>query len=45
MSQWTVLHIFYHYPPVVVGYAKRSVEIVKNTRPFSKSIIITPPYR
>jgi len=43
MSQWTVLHIFHHYPPVVVGYARRSYEIVKNTRPFAKSTIITPP--
>lgn len=40
---WTVLHIFYHYPPVLSGYAKRSHEIVKHTSAFAKSIIVTPP--
>jgi len=43
MSQWTILHFFHHYPPVVSGYAKRSYEIVKQTAPFAQSVIVTPP--
>lgn len=43
MDRWNVLHIFYHYPPVLSGYAKRSHEIVKHTASFAHSIILTPP--